>query len=100
MERARSVISDTDLRPRRGELKGGGKEGEDGKGERRKRGIGSNQADGQERNFFSRTAAAEQRTRDIKEEFCGAHVAPVREKRVREREGEGERAKEKEKIGD
>jgi len=77
MERARSVISDSDLRSK--------KRGK--KQERRKGGIKSNRTDGRERNFFGRTAAAEQRTWDIKEEFLRAHVAPARE-RERERERE------------
>lgn len=78
MERARSVISDSDLRSE------GGRGGR-GRVRERKRGRGdggieSNRADGRERNFFGRTAAAEQRTRDIKEEFLKAHVAPARKR--------------------
>lgn len=75
MERARSVISDSDLRSTAGGRRGRGCEEE-----RENGGIESNRADGRERNFFGRTAAAEQRTRDIKEEFFKAHVAPAREK--------------------
>jgi len=67
------VISDSDLRSKKR-----GKKQERGKG-----GIKSNRTDGRERNFFGRTAAAEQRTWDIKEEFLRAHVAPAKE---RERE--------------
>lgn len=56
------------------------------RGEKRE-GIGSNRADGRERNFFGRTAAAEQRTRDIKEEFLEAHVAlGIREGQREEKE--------------
>lgn len=53
-------------------------------------GIESTRADGRERNFFGRTAAAEQRTRDIKEEFLKAHVAPAREKEWEEKRTEKE----------
>jgi len=70
----------------------GGKNMREGNG-----GIESNRADGRERNFFGRTAAAEQRMRDIKEEFLKAHVALARGKEwekgrmEREREKRGER---------
>lgn len=88
MERARSVISDSDLRL----MEGGTERERSRKREKENGGIESNRADGQERNFFGRTAAAEQRTRDIKEEFLRAHVALARE---REREKEREKKREK-----
>lgn len=100
MERARSVISDSDLRSMAAGRKGGrARERKRRVGGGRDEGIESNRADGRERNFFGRTAAAEQRTRDIKEEFLKPHVAPAREKeweegktgRERERRGEDPR---------
>lgn len=93
------MISDSDLRSTAGGREGGGQGCERRRGGRGNEGIESNRADGRERNFFGRTAAAEQRTRDIKEEFLKAHVAPAREKEWEERGG-GEDGRERERGGE